>query len=436
MHRLSRLHAWALALCATLTMAVSYADRQALAVLSPTVTRELNISETAYGWLLSAFSLAYLMGAPLAGRWLDRVGARRGLPIAVFVWSSIAAAHVLLPGPGAGLWALLALRVLLGMAESPSFPGASQTVHRVLPPADRPRGFGVLYVGSSLGAMVVPPIASALEHRFGFRFAFLGVAAVGLAWLPLWLVVTRSPAARQALDHAPTDANTSAGDTAALYAAPPLAGPPAAEIALSLTALVRRPVLLRGIAATLAVAPMMSYALNWSPKYLVATFHLPQHELGALLWMPPVLFDLGSIGFGAWQARRARSAPSHQPPVPLLPGLAGLALALACAVVPWGQTPQIAVLLTGLAMAGGGALFALFTADTLSRVPSASVSAAAGLLASAQSLAYIAASPLIGRGVETRGHPFVLNALAAWLVPGVVAWLLVRGWKKTSGPNG
>ena len=420
MPQLSRLHAWALALCATLTMAVSYADRQALAVLSPTVTRELQISETAYGWLLSAFSLAYLVGAPLAGRWLDRVGARRGLPIAVLVWSSIAAAHVLLPGPGAGLWALLGLRVLLGMAESPSFPGASQTVHRALSPADRPRGFGVLYVGSSLGAMVVPPIATGLEHRYGFRFAFLGVAAVGLAWLPLWLLVTRSPAARHALDHAPVDAVVPSPLT---VVAPP---PPADAIAVPWLSLATQPAVVRGILATIAVAPMMSYALNWSPKYLVATFHLPQKELGGLLWMPPVLFDLGSIGFGAWQAKRARLQPPMQPPTPLLPGIAGLSLALACALVPFGQTPLIAVLLTGLAMAGGGALFALFTADTLARVPSASVSAVAGILASAQSVAYIAVSPLIGRGVESQGHAFVLGLLAIWLVPGVMVWLFAR----------
>ncbi len=403
---LTKPQAWTLAICATLTMAVSYADRQALAVLSPTVTRELQISETAYGWLLSAFSLAYLVGAPLAGRWLDRVGARRGLPIAVLLWSTIAAAHVFLPGPGAGLWALLALRVMLGMAESPSFPGASQTVHRALPPQDRPRGFGVLYVGSSLGAMVVPPVASALEHRFGFRFAFLGVAAVGLAWLPIWLWVTRTPAAREALDHPPDDA----------VPAP----------VLPLRVLVRQPAVLRGVCVALAVAPMMSYALNWTPKYLVATFHLSQQALGSLLWLPPVVYDIASIGFGAWQARRARHAPLAEPPVPILPGLVALTLALACALVPLGETPWAALVLTSVAMAGGGALFALFTADTLARVPSASVSATAGLLASAQAVAYIAVSPLIGYGVEVRSHGFVLSMLAVWLVPGVGVWLGAR----------
>ncbi len=182
-------------------MSVSYVDRQALAVLAPTVTRELDIGEAAYGWLLSAFALAYLIGAPLAGRWIDCVGARRGLAMAVLVWSAVSAvsaAHGLVAGFGS----LLLLRVLLGLAESPSFPGAAQAIQRALPPADQARGFGILFTGSSFGAKLAPPLASYLAARFDFRFAFVG-AVVGLAWVPLWWWVTARPAVRAALDAVP-----------------------------------------------------------------------------------------------------------------------------------------------------------------------------------------------------------------------------------------
>src|SRR4051812_20187760 len=106
---LSRRAAWALALVATLTMAVSYVDRQTLAVLSPTVTKALAISDEQYGWLVSAFSVAYLVGAPIAGRMIDGIGARRGLLGAVLVWSFVAALHALAPGLGV----LFGLRIAL-----------------------------------------------------------------------------------------------------------------------------------------------------------------------------------------------------------------------------------------------------------------------------------------------------------------------------------
>src|SRR5688500_5386645 len=179
---LSRQRAWALALVATFTMAVSYVDRQTLAVLAPSVCEALDISDTQYGWLASAFSIAYLVGAPIAGRMIDRIGSPRGLMASVIIWSAIAALHAFAPG----FAVLFMLRIALGLAESPSFPGAAQTVHRALPPEERARGMGVLFTGSSFGAMVAPPLATWLAADFGWRGAFFGSALVGLIWVPIW----------------------------------------------------------------------------------------------------------------------------------------------------------------------------------------------------------------------------------------------------------
>jgi len=75
---ISRGNAWTVAIVATLTMTVSYIDRSTLAVLAPSVTKALDIGETEYGWLTSAFSIAYLFATPLSGWWIDRIGTRRG----------------------------------------------------------------------------------------------------------------------------------------------------------------------------------------------------------------------------------------------------------------------------------------------------------------------------------------------------------------------
>ncbi|MBL8715477.1 MAG: MFS transporter [Myxococcales bacterium] len=397
MPRLTRRRAWAIALVATFTMAISYVDRQTLSVLAPTVTAKLNIGEEAYGWLAAAFSLAYLIGAPVAGRAIDKVGARRGLLFAVLVWSVVAASHALVPG----FLALFALRIALGFAEAPSFPGAAQTIHRVLPPADRARGFGVLFTGSSIGAMIAAPLSTVLEARFGFRGAFVGVAMLGgLVWIPLWLFVTSGADARAVLDRTEQETKEPA--------------PPIAEVLL-------HPAVLRGIVLVLASAPVMAFLLLWGAKFLVAQHHLVQKDVGRYLWMPPLLYDLGSVAFGDLAARR-KSSDSPR-------ALLFVAMLLTCSIgalglprTPWGTT-----LLCGVAMAGGGGLFAILTADMLARVPPSAVSLAGGLTAAAQSLAYIVANPLIGRSVQ-RTHTFAwaTMSLAAWLVPGCLLWLL---WK-------
>lgn len=394
---------WALALTSTLTMAVSYFDRQTLAVLAPTVTKALDISNASYGWLASAFSIAYLAGAPVAGRLIDLVGARRGLLGAVLVWSVVAGLHALAPGFGV----LFGLRIALGLAEAPSFPGAAQTVHRALPPEKRARGYGILFTGSSIGGMLAPPLASWLEGRYGWRIAFLGTAVIGLSWVPVWALIAFSPRGRQTLDRAQAEAAPARPRGEWLH-------------------ILANPAVVRAVIAVLASSPGLAFAFLWSAKFLAFTYHSTQAEIGKLLWFPPLVFDAGAVAFGHFASVRA-SRPDYDgsPPRALFAG--ALVLALALAAVPYASSPEMAVAIAAVAMGGGGALFALLTADMLGRVPATQVSSAGGITAAAQSLAYIVASPLIGLGVDHyQSYTPILWPLALFNVPGCVIWLLWR----------
>lgn len=399
MKGLGRGRGWALALLATYTMAVSYLDRQTLAVLAPTVTRALDIDEEAYGWLVSAFSVAYLIGPPLAGRWLDRVGARRGLLLSVVAWSFVAAGHSF-----ASSYAILfSLRIALGFCEAPSFPGAAQVVQRSLPVEDRPRAFGILFTGSSFGAMLAPPLATALMAWLGWRGAFVGTAIVGLSWVPLWLWATSAPQAKAALDRAPATPDT-----------------PAAPVAWR--SLLTDPAVLRAAAVVIAVAPFIGVVMNWGSKFLVRHHGLTQADVGRYLWIPPVFYDAGSVLFGHLASRRARRVKDGSSARGLL--VTGALLSLCLCAMPYATTPTEAMLVAGVALLGGGGLFALISSDMLARVPPHLVSSAGGLTAAAQSLAYVVANPWVGRSVD-RAHSFTpaLLALALWVIPGSVVWL-------------
>ncbi len=396
---LSRAHAWALTFTATFTMAVSYLDRQTLAVIAPTVQAELHISDEGYGWLVSAFAVAYLVGAPLAGRLVDRIGARRGLLGAVFLWSGVAALHALAPGFGA----LFALRIALGLAEAPSFPGAAQSIHRALPPADRARGMGLLFSGSSFGAMVAPPLATYLTAHYGFRFAFLRTALIGLSWMPLWLLVPRTPSARAALDRAVyTQAH-------------------GAESRVSMLVLTRHPAVLRALAVVAASAPFLSLTFNWSAKFLVHDLHLSQVDVGRYLWLPPVLFDAGAILFGHFASRAA--AKGDVVATRRLFVAAALIM-LFGALVPFTSGPLPAVLLESVALAGGGGLYTLATGEMLTQVPQNGVSTASGISAAMQSVTHIIVNPLIGSSITATGsYTVAFMALSLWVLPGCAAWL-------------
>src|SRR5436190_17144732 len=74
---------------------VNYVDRQVLAILAPTLTREFGWHETDYANIVSLFSVAYGFGLLGMGRLIDRVGVRRGLAGAVGLWSLAAMGHAL-----------------------------------------------------------------------------------------------------------------------------------------------------------------------------------------------------------------------------------------------------------------------------------------------------------------------------------------------------
>jgi ACS family hexuronate transporter-like MFS transporter len=400
-HVLSRAAAWRIAVLATLAMSVSYVDRQTLAALGPTVTDKLGMSETQFGWLSSAFSMAYLVGAPLSGILLDRIGARRGLVAAVLLWSVVAAGHAF----ALSFAILFGLRILLGLTEAPSFPGASQSVRRVLPPQDRSLGFGLLFTGSSIGAMIAAPLAVWLKVRFGWRFAFVGTALAGLLWVPGWWLVTRSREARAVLaDPSPSAATATSAPWVDLL---------------------REPAVLRAVLLVMASAPTIMFVLTWTAKLFVRQHWATQDEMGRWLWIPPLFFDAGAVAAGAFASRLDRrlpagSAKSHH----VLVGSCAI-LASALALLPLCTTALSGVLVGGVALAGGGGLFALLTGDMMLRLPPSRASSAGGLTAAAQSVAYIVANPLVGKAVDvTHSYTVALIALGALNLPGALAWMI------------
>jgi MFS transporter, ACS family, hexuronate transporter len=392
---------WLVAALATLVMAVSYIDRQTLAVLGPTVTKALHLTLQQYGWIVSAFSIAYLFGAPLSGALLDRTGARRGLVFAVLAWSIVAASQAFVPS----FAVLFALRVLLGTAESPSFPGAAQTMKRILPPGERSIGFGLLFTGSSIGAMVAAPLAIGIFHVTGdWRTAFFGTAVIGLSWIPIWLLVTRSPAVRGALAAPARDENDD-GTAARL--------------------LFTRASVLRALMLVVFTAPCIMFGLNWTSQYLAHTFAISQDGLAKFAWLPPLGFDLGAVVFGALASRADRRVTNGEPKSHVTLVLAAGLLAATMAAMPLAQGPWLGTALITISLAGGAGIFALLTADMLARVGASQVSAAGGLTAAAQSLAYVVANPMVGRAVDlSHSYGTVLVVLGAIVPPAVVAWSL------------
>jgi ACS family hexuronate transporter-like MFS transporter len=170
-----------------LVSVISYIDRQTLALLSPTILRETHLTGEQYGFIISGFSIAYMLSNPVWGRILDRIGLRAGMTMSVAWWTLASAAHSLASGFGS----FAAARLALGFGEGATFPGGLRTVTQTLEPSERGRGVAIAYSGGSLGAIVTPIIVTPIALAWGWRAAFLFTGSIGAAWLALWWFVSR-----------------------------------------------------------------------------------------------------------------------------------------------------------------------------------------------------------------------------------------------------
>src|SRR5579883_95950 len=113
-----------------LVSTISYIDRNTLALLAPTILRDTHLTNEQYGFIISAFSFAYMLGNPVWGKILDRVGIRKGMGLAVSLWTVASAAHAF----ATGLRSFGLARAVLGFGEGATFPGSLRTVVQTLPP--------------------------------------------------------------------------------------------------------------------------------------------------------------------------------------------------------------------------------------------------------------------------------------------------------------
>ena len=260
---------------------VNYIDRQVLGILAPTLTRELGWRETDYAAIVSWFSVAYGVGLLGMGRFLDRIGVRRGLACSVGLWSLAAMGHALVRT----VTGFSVARALLGIGESGNFPAGVKAVAEWFPKRERALATGIFNAGSNVGvvlaALLVPWIALAL----GWRWAFVATGALDLAWLAVWLTIYRQPSEHPRLSDAEL----------AWIRSDPVE--PAGHVPWrSLLARRQTWAFIVGKAMT---DPVWLFYLFWLPKFLDAAFGVRLAGLAAPLVVIYVAADIGSVT-GGW----------------------------------------------------------------------------------------------------------------------------------------
>lgn len=400
---------WAILGLLFFSTVINYVDRQTTSVLKTTLCDALQLSSSDYGSITAAFMVSYAVAGLVMGIWIDRVGVRWGLGLAVLAWSLLAMAHA-----GAqGVWSLIVLRVLMAFGEGANWPAGGKAIARWLP-ADRSAfAMGVFDGGSAMGAVLAPPVVVGLAAWLGWRGAFIGAGLLGFVWLAGWFWVYYDPTCHPWLSAEQRQAQQDRAESIKR-----LGFWPAMRFLLRLRAMWGL------IVVRLLATPVWWFYVFWLPAYLQDHLHFQPKDVAFFAWIPYLVTDVGKIVGGLLSDRllSAGVSPSVARKSTMFVG----ALCMAAGMfVPLYPTPALTILLVSLATLGWG----FWSCNTLAlhsdSFPSHLMGTAIGLTGMLAALSSAGCTKAAGMLVDTHGYsaPFV----AAGVLPLLAFVVLVFG---------
>ena len=199
-------------ICALLFFAttVNYLDRQVLSLTwKDFISPEFGWTDNDYGTITAVFSIIYALCNLFAGKFIDKLGTKKGYLWAIFIWSLGACLHagcgvgtsalkaagfVAVMGITASVWLFLACRAVLALGEAGNFPAAIKVTAEYFPKKDRAFATSIFNSGSSVGALAAPLTIPIIAKFWGWEMAFIVIGALGFVWMGFWVWLYKKPA--------------------------------------------------------------------------------------------------------------------------------------------------------------------------------------------------------------------------------------------------
>jgi ACS family hexuronate transporter-like MFS transporter len=224
----------------------------------------------------------------VGGILIDVIGTRLGLALAV-IWWSLAS---MLTAFANSVFSFGLFRFLLGMGEGCNWPGATKAVAEWFPARERGLAVAIFDSGSSVGAVIAPPLVVWLAATVGWRYAFVASGLFGFLWLATWLTIYHplishprvTAEERQLIEAGRDTAIASSRSGTGRY-----------------LALLQQPNVWGIVLGRAFSDPIWWFYVFWIPQYLSDARGFSLKQIGIFAWIPFLAADLGNFtgGFGS-----------------------------------------------------------------------------------------------------------------------------------------
>lgn len=273
-------------------MFITYLDRICVGLVGKRIITEFHLTNVQFGWVLSAFSLAYALFEIPSGILGDRKGQKNVLTRIVLWWSLF----TFLTGAATGLLSLVIIRFLFGVGEAGALPNTSGVISRWMPANELSRGIAAALIGQIAGAAFAPFIVVPIAMSFGWRATFFVNGFVGLVWV---LVCVRwfrnNPSEMKRIS--PEEKNFIERNRNFVSHSP----------TISWTKLLKNRSVLALVSSFFCSQWCMYFFIAWMPVYLQQGRHFSETEMKfttSLIFIPAIATNLAGGVLSDWLVRK------------------------------------------------------------------------------------------------------------------------------------
>lgn len=395
---------------------VNYFDRVNISVATKPMMDTFHLGLGQVGIVISAFNWSYLVMQIPVGTVLDRIGVKWLQRVGIFLWGLAS----LLTAVAGGLGIVILSRVLLGIAESPAFPGASKATGYWFPLRERALATSLFDGAAKLSNVLGLPTIAAVMAIWGWRAGFVFTAILSFAFAIVWWALYADPGESRRL-RSPERAYIEEGG------AQP-AGAPEGGVIRGLGYALRQ----RKVWALTAGFACYSYAFSllssWLPGYLQTELHMSVIGSGIYSVVPWLVATVADIAIGGWLLDRVISRGNDQSRTRKIFLVIGFVLGLSVGLAALTRNANLAILFIAISL--GGLSLAAPIGWSLPGIiaPKGSVGAVGGFMNFVNGLIGVISTLLTGfiaQATHSFAGPFVLAACVLSL--GILFYTVVLG---------
>ncbi|EBS7633134.1 MFS transporter [Salmonella enterica] len=409
----------------TLVLTLATGDRATLSVAGPEMQKELGISAVEIGYLFSAFSWAYVISMTPAGWVADKVGSKRAMFLGILLWSVMTVFMGLVSYVTFVVPALLILRFLLGVCESPVGPSAGRIIAAWFPSQERGVAGAIFNSAQYASLAIFTPLMAWLCHAFGWDHVFIVMGVIGIiiafCWSKFFYVPTKHPG----INHEEMEYLKEGGALVELDTATHVKGERKRAGWQEIGQLFKSRMLIGIFIGQYCISAITWFFMTWFPIYLVKERGMSILQAGFMASVPAICGLVGGIMsgfFSDWLLRKTNNL-SLARKVPITIGLTMSASMILCNYV--GSEALVMFLMSAAFFGKGfGSLGWAVVADT---APKEIIGTTGGLFNSLGNIAGIVTPVVIGYILQETGS--FANALVFVGTHGIIAvcsyWFIV-----------